>query len=308
MIGRYLIVLLLLMNFPTNGQEIQLLTVKDFDLVGPVKSCLVITDYGRELFEFDKQGYLIKTVTQYNETDQDITYFKYENDHLVEKRMESYKDNMLDASTSMVNFYARDSLQPQKLYEKIVSYDKEFLEQQEYEFDEENRLVKITTSNAEGVDESTVQYEPYKNELTTSYLHNGILEKSIRTSEKKTVQGYLKIELTKDFIDGEPNKACEKTVHDDGRLASEEYFAYNVSEKEFQSERKLIYEYDAEGILEKVTTKTANAVAVKEFIFQFDSNPEKNWIKKIVTPDNTYSTRRIAYYKPEEIEESQEPN
>lgn len=308
MIGRYLIVLLLLMNFPANGQEIQLLTVKDFDLVGPVKSCLVITDYGRELFEFDKQGYLIKTVTQYNETDQDITYFKYENDHLVEKRMESYKDNMLDASTSMVNFYARDSMQPQKLYEKIVSYDKEFLEQQEYEFDEENRLVKITTSNAEGVDESTVQYEPYKNELTTSYLHNGILEKSIRTSEKKTAQGNLKIELTKDFIDGEPNKACEKTVHDDGRLASEEFFAYNVSEKEFQSERKLIYEYDAEGILEKVTTKTANAVAVKEFIFQFDSNPEKNWIKKIVTPDNTYSTRRIAYYKPEEIEESQEPN
>lgn len=308
MIGRYLIVLLLLMNFPANGQEIQLLTVKDFDLVGPVKSCLVITDYGRELFEFDKQGYLIKTVTQYNETDQDITYFKYENDHLVEKRMESYKDNMLDASTSMVNFYARDSMQPQKLYEKIVSYDKEFLEQQEYEFDEENRLVKITTSNAEGVDESTVQYEPYKNELTTSYLHNGILEKSIRTSEKKTAQGNLKIELTKDFIDGEPNKACEKTVHDDGRLASEEFFAYNVSEKEFQSERKLIYEYDAEGILEKVTTKTANAVAVKEFIFQFDSNPEKNWIKKIVTPDNTYSTRRIAYYKPEEIEESQDPN
>ena len=308
MIGRYLIVLLLLMNFPANGQEIQLLTVKDFDLVGPVKSCLVITDYGRELFEFDEQGYLIKTVTQYNETDQDITYFKYENDHLVEKRMESYKDNMLDASTSMVNFYARDSMQPQKLYEKIVSYDKEFLEQQEYEFDEENRLVKITTSNAEGVDESTVQYEPYKNELTTSYLHNGILEKSIRTSEKKTAQGNLKIELTKDFIDGEPNKACEKTVHDDGRLVSEEFFAYNVSEKEFQSERKLIYEYDAEGILEKVTTKTANAVAVKEFIFQFDSNPEKNWIKKIVTPDNTYSTRRIAYYKPEEIEESQEPN
>ena len=308
MIGRYLIVLLLLMNFPANGQEIQLLTVKDFDLVGPVKSCLVITDYGRELFEFDEQGYLIKTVTQYNETDQDITYFKYENDHLVEKRMESYKDNMLDASTSMVNFYARDSMQPQKLYEKIVSYDKEFLEQQEYEFDEENRLVKITTSNAEGVDESTVQYEPYKNELTTSYLHNGILEKSIRTSEKKTTQGNLKIELTKDFIDGEPNKACEKTVHDDGRLVSEEFFAYNVSEKEFQSERKLIYEYDAEGILEKVTTKTANAVAVKEFIFQFDSNPEKNWIKKIVTPDNTYSTRRIAYYKPEEIEENQEPN
>lgn len=308
MIGRYLIVLLLLMNFPANGQEIQLLTVKDFDLVGPVKSCLVITDYGRELFEFDKQGYLIKTVTQYNETDQDITYFKYENDHLVEKRMESYKDNMLDASTSMVNFYARDSMQPQKLYEKIVSYDKEFLEQQEYEFDEENRLVKITTSNAEGVDESTVQYEPYKNELTTSYLHNGILEKSIRTSEKKTTQGNFKIELTKDFIDGEPNKACEKTVHDDGRLASEEFFAYNVSEKEFQSERKLIYEYDAEGILERVTTKTANAVAVKEFIFQFDSNPEKNWIKKIITPDNTYSTRRIAYYKPEEIEESQEPN
>ena len=47
--------------------------MEDFDLVGKVKSCLVITDYGREMFEFNKNGTLTKTITQYNDTDQDIT-------------------------------------------------------------------------------------------------------------------------------------------------------------------------------------------------------------------------------------------
>ena len=290
------------------GQNLQTFKVTDFDLRGKVKSCLVITDYGKELFEFDEDGFLTRTITQYNETDQDITLYKYEEGHLVEKRMESYKDNILDAATSMVNFYTRDSLQPDKLFERIVSYDKEFLEQQEYVFDEENRLAKIVTSNAEGVDECTVEYTPFKNELTTSYYGNGVLEKSIRTSVKKHNGGSQKIILTKEFIDGEPNKAKEEVFNLMGKLVSEEFFQFNAVQKKFESERKLIYSYDSEGILEKVTTRTANAEFVKEYIHQFDNHPEKNWIKQIVTPDNTYSTRRITYFPDAEGGEEDGPN
>ncbi|WP_431123793.1 hypothetical protein [Flagellimonas flava] len=309
MIKKYLIVFILLTaHYGMFSQDLQMLKVQDFDLRGKVKSCLVITDYGKELFEFDEEGFLIRTITQYNETDQDITLYKYEEGHLVEKRMESYKDNILDAATSMVNFYTRDSLQPGKLFERIVSYDKEFLEQQEYLFDEEERLVKIITSNAEGVDECTVEYVPYKNELTTSYFGNGILEKSIRTSEKKMAMGSQRIVLTKEFIGGEPNKATEEIFNANGKLDSEEFFHFNEVQKKFESERKLIYTYDAEGMLEKVTTRTSNSESVKEYIHQFDSNPDKNWIKQIITPDNTYSTRRITYFPVAEVGEEGEPN
>nr|WP_298998478.1 hypothetical protein [uncultured Allomuricauda sp.] len=291
------------------SQEIQIFKVEDFDLRGKVKSCLVITDYGRELFEFDKMGRLNRTITQYNESDQDITLYKYEGNNLVEKRMESYKDDVLDAATSMVNFYSLDTTQSRKVLEKIISYDKQFLEQQEYLYDEQDRLKKIVISNAEGVDETTIEYQQYKNETTQSVFHNGILEKMERVSEKKVGNTKHKVVLTKEFVDGEPDKAVEKTFDASGKLLKTETFNYDVSKKQFVTYEKVRLDYDAQGMPTKETTEAQNAKSVKEFIFQFDSSPEKNWIKKIITPSNSYSTRRISYYPEEKAQEQGEnPN
>ena len=209
-----LINILFLFLFVVDGllsQELQIFKVEDFDLKGKVKSCLVITDYGRELFQFDEEGRLVSTVTQYNESDQDITYYKYEGAELVEKRMESYKDNVLDVTTSMVNFFSVYTTDLRRVSEKIISYDKEFLEQQTYEYDDQERLIKITSSNADGVDDITLTYETNKDEVTSSYFLNGVIEKSIRTSEKKTNTTTKRILLTKEFVDGEPNTAVEET-------------------------------------------------------------------------------------------------
>ena len=282
-----------------HSQEIQIFKVQDFDLNGRIKSCLVITDYGRESFEFNEDGILTKTVTQYNDTDQDITYYKYSDGELVEKRMESYKNNVLDAATSMANLYTIDTVPQRKVLEKIISYDKEFLEQQEYLYNDEGRLVKIITSNSEGVDETTFEYTPYKNELTTSIFTNSILEKTIRTSERKTSKGTQKVVLTKEYIDGEPNKANEEIFNSAAHLVTSEFFQYDVAEKEFVSQRKLFYHY-ANGVLDKVVTKTVNTESVESYIFQFDNHEEKNWVKKIITPNNTYTTRVITYYPKEE--------
>ncbi len=285
------------------SQEIQIFTVEDFDLKGKVKSCLVITDYGKELFEFNENGYLAKTVTQYNDTDQDITYYKYSNGELLEKRMESYKNNVLDASTSMANFYTIDTVPQRKILEKIISYDKEFLEQQEYQYDDKNRLTKIVTSNEDGVDETTVEYTPYKNELTISFFFNSVIEKSIRTSKRQGKNGTQKVVLTKEYIDGEPNRAIEEIYNADDKLVSKEVFRHSMDQKKFVMEQKLFYSYDSDGMLNKITTKTKNSEAVEEYIFQFDSSEEKNWIKQIITPDNTYTTRKITYYIDDETEE-----
>lgn len=304
MLKNYACFFFLLLTLNVLSQEIQIFRVNDFDLNGKVKTCLVITDYGRELFEFNEEGLLIRTVTQYNETDQDITYYKYEGEHLLEKRMESYKNNVLDAATSMVNFYTIDTISGKKISEKIISYDKEFLELQQYDFDESNRLTKITTSNAEGVDETIFEYALYKDESTVSHFVNEIMEKSIRTSERKTAQGVQKAVLTKEYIDGEPNIAFEEIFDEAGKLISKQTFNYDVSKKEFVADEKRICTYDTDGMLEKILTKTSNAESIKEYIFQFDNNEEKNWIKQIITPDNSYVTRRITYYPTEQVEEN----
>ena len=283
------------------SQEVQILGVDDYDLRGKVKSCMVITDYGRELFEFSEEGILTKTVTQYNDSDQDITYYKYDHGELVEKRMESYKNNVLDEATSMANFYTIDTVPKRKIHEQIISYDKEFLEQQEYQYDVKGRLIKIVSSNPDGVDETTFEYAPYKNELTTSTFTNGVLERSVRTSERKTQKGVHSVVLTKEYIDGEPNKATEQVFDKDGRLISEEVFLFDLAQKEFVSNKKMTHHY-TNGVLDKIITKTANTESVEEYIFQFDNNKEKNWVKQIITPGNTYTTRVITYYPEEEAQ------
>ncbi|TAI48640.1 hypothetical protein [Flagellimonas allohymeniacidonis] len=298
-------VILLFLLF-VNGlfsQELQIFKVEDFDLKGKVKSCLVITDYGRELFQFDEEGRLVSTVTQYNESDQDITYYKYEEGELVEKRMESYKDNILDVTTSMVNFFTVDTTAQRRVSEKIISYDKEFLEQQTYEYDNQERLMKITSSNADGVDDITLSYETNKDEETCSYFFNGIIEKSIRTSEKKSNTTKTKIVLTKEFVDGEPNKAVEEVFEGEGALVSRESFTYDLQKKRFASDKKMFYSYDTNGMLTKEVTQTSNSKSMKEYIYQFDDSLDKNWVRQIVTPGNSYTSRKIEYYPQEKTED-----
>ncbi len=301
-----LINILFLFLFVVDGllsQELQIFKVEDFDLKGKVKSCLVITDYGRELFQFDEEGRLVSTVTQYNESDQDITYYKYEGAELVEKRMESYKDNVLDVTTSMVNFFSVDTTDLRRVSEKIISYDKEFLEQQTYEYDDQERLIKITSSNADGVDDITLTYETNKDEVTSSYFLNGVIEKSIRTSEKKTNTTTKRILLTKEFVDGEPNTAVEETFEGSNVLVSRELFIYDAQKQRFAPDKKVFYSYDTNGMLIKEVTQTSNARSVKEYIYQFDDSLDKNWIRQIVTPGNSYTSRKIEYYPKEKSEE-----
>ncbi len=283
------------------GQGPTIFTRKDFDLNGMVKSCTVITDYGKEHFEFEKEGLLAKTVTQYNENDQDIVRYLYKGGMLVEKRMESYKNGVLDPMTSMVNFYVLDTLQqPKRLLEKTASYDKEFLEKQEYILDEDDNVVKVTISNQEGVDEKRIERTDYKNESTQTFFTNEVIERSIRTSKSKNKTGKEIITvLTKEYVDGQPNTATEKKMFANGRLLSEEEFVYDVDEGQYATQVLITYIYNAQNVLEKEIIKRGNAVSEKGYFFQFDSNEPKNWVKKITTPDNSYITRKIEYFKKE---------
>jgi len=307
---KHYIILLLFSLFQILGissQEVQIFTVDDFDLNGKVKSCLVSTDYGKELFEFNKDGVLTKTITQYNDTDQDITYYKYDNGELVEKRMESYKNNVLDESTSMANFYEVDTVPTRKVIEKIISYDKQFLEQQQYHYDDEGKLVKMISSNGEGVDETTFEYSQIKNEHTVSTFTNGILQKAVRTSTKKGPNGTQEVVLTKEYIDGEPNTANEEVFNSNGKLVTSEDFLFDMAEKEFVSQKKRFYYY-TDGKLSRMVKKTINTESTDKYIFQFDSHTPSNWVKQIVTPGNTYITRTIEYYEEEIPEEEKTTN
>ncbi|NJB69640.1 hypothetical protein GGR42_000102 [Saonia flava] len=290
------------MNTLLYSQEVRIFTLNDFDLKGDVKSCLVMTDYGKEEFDFDEKGYLTKLVTRYNDSDYTTTHYKYDSGELMEKRVENYIDGEFDESTSIANFYEIDTTQNRKVTEKIFSYSNEALDQYEYIYDGDNRLVSIKKTNNDGVDETVVDYTIYKGESTTSYLLNGVVQKSIRTSEKKKKNGkIMRTVLTKEFLEGNPIKASEEIFGDDQKLISETKFTYDTVTKGFVPAEKLQYSYNEKGMISGLKSNREGTEDIKKFIYQYDGEPHQNWIKKIRTPDNAYTTRKIEYYAQVEV-------
>lgn len=294
-----------LLVFPTMTftQEPQIFTLKDFDLRGTVKSCLVITDYGKEEFEFNREGLLTKNVTRYNDIDYDITYYKYSGGQLLERRDEIYREGEFDKQTSIAHFYEVDTSATKKVSEKIISYNGDALDVYEYSYDEDGNLIKIIRSSNEGLDETNIEYSSYKGETTITYLLNGVVLKSIRTSFKKNRKGVKnKIVLTKEFIEGVPNSAQEKIYDTEDKLISLKEFNYDEIKKSFVSHKSIKYSYDETGLLSKEVEKVEKSVNTKDYIYQFDGTEDSNWVKKIITPKNLFTTRGITYYEDEKIE------
>ncbi|MEP2279048.1 hypothetical protein [Maribacter sp.] len=280
-----------------NGQEIQIFTLEDFDLKGDVKFCLVSTDYGKEEYDFNKNGLLTKSVTRYNEADYDVVYYKYSNSELLEKRAESYRNNTFDPSTSIAHFYEIDSTDNLKIQERIFSYDKQFLDQYIYGYDEYGDLASIERTNNDGTDITQVEHKKFKGENTVTYLLNEEPLKSIRTSTLKPInKPAQRVVLTKEYLNGEESNAFEEVFSMDGKLMAQQEFEYNSELKKFEPTTRTSYEYDEKGMLVTETAKRGAGIIKKEYIYQYDNSEVGNWIKQIVTPDNTYTTRKITYY------------
>ena len=282
------------------AQEPRLFSRKDFDLKGPVKNCLVITSYGQEEFEFNKAGLLTKSVTRFTKEDYSVTYYKYKDSVLLEQRNENFTQGQLDEGTSIAHFYTLDTTENKKITERIFSYQREFLDQYEYIFDEEDKLIRIIRSNTEGVDETDIAYTNEKGESTVTYTINGVIQKSIRKSVKdKGSAEERSLVLTKEFLAGQPNRAIEvERDTADYVRASMEYF-FDTKKNEFVLRQRTDFIYDSDGNLSEETIVLGRAKSGKTYIYQFDGSEFKNWIKQIVTPDNTYKTRRIEYFETE---------
>ncbi|MBQ4915564.1 hypothetical protein J8L85_14005 [Maribacter sp. MMG018] len=288
------------------AQEVKVFTVKDFDLKDSVKTCLVSTKYGKEEYNFNKKGLLTKSVTRYSDSDYDVVLYKYANGELLEKRSETYRDNKFDPSTSIAHFFELDTTSNRKVIEKIISYDKEFLDNYIYHYDDKGDLVRMIRTNNEGTDETLVEYKKYKGEYTVTYLLNEVPLKSIRTSNRKKNGAVQKIVLTKEFLKGEPNKAIEEVFDVNELLLERQEFDYNVTEKKFVPTVRTTYNYDKNGMLESEIIADGNSTEKKEYIYQFDGEEGGNWIKKIIKPDNAYTTRKITYYKAESEKKEEE--
>jgi hypothetical protein len=292
----------LFISFLCKAQEIKIFTTADFDLKGEVKSCLTSTDYGKEEYDFDKEGRLTKSLTRYNDADYDITYYFYKEGELAEKRLENYRDKAFDRSTSIANFYSIDTTDNKLVTEKIVSYDKVFLDQYQYYYDGDDKLVKIVRANNNGNDETILEYSSLKNENTVDYILNGVLQKSIRTSERSSKnKSKEKVILTKEYLYGAPNQAIEEVFDAKAKRLEETRFAYDGNTARFSPISISKYTYNEEGYLIKSEMLKGKQTVIKEFVYQFDREKTGNWVKQIIKPENAYTSRKIVYYENDKV-------
>lgn len=287
------------MPFVLISQEIKTFKISDFNLNGNVKSCLVITDYGKEEYYFDTAGRLTKSITRFNDFDYETTYYKYQNNELVEKRVENYRDNTFDKSISLANFYEIDTSANRKVTEKIVSYtNKQLLEQNVYRYNAKGELMKMTRTDTDGTDEHTISHDTIDGKNTMTRSLNGKPLEVVRTWDDKSENGaLLTLKTVEKYFGGVLNTKSQEVYNADEKLISKSDSVFDSSTEKWIPQENTSYTYGENGILAKTETNRSNLIITKEYIYQFDGTENNNWVKEIITPDNTYKTRKIKYYE-----------
>jgi len=282
------------------SQEIITYDRSDFDLKGPVKSCFVFTKYGQEQYQFNKTGQLVEAATVFGENDSETTYYKYENAKLVERRVENYVNGVLDKTTSMANFYSYDSIPQLKIKEKIIGYDRTFVAQFNYRYDSIGQLTRVVRTNTQGrfITLISHQWDSLRTKKSTAYWLDSVPLKQIDSIFLKA-GGTLSQLKTKKFDNGIPN-ALELRVFNKKGLEIELHSTIYIEKDALLVPKKassVRTKYDSnnhpiEQIFERGVVRQT-----KKNLYQLDGSPFKNWIKKITTPDNTYTTRKIVYFE-----------
>ena len=282
------------------SQEIITYDRSDFDLKGPVKSCFVFTKYGQEQYQFNKTGQLVEAATVFGENDSETTYYKYEKAKLVERRVENYVNGVLDKTTSMANFYSYDSIPQLKIKEKIIGYDRTFVAQFNYRYDSIGQLTRVVRTNTQGrfITLISHQWDSLRTKKSTAYWLDSVPLKQIDSIFLKAA-GTLSQLKTKEFDNGIPN-ALELRVFNKKGLEIELHSTIYIEKDALLVPKKassVRTKYDSnnhpiEQIFERGVVRQT-----KKNLYQLDGSPYKNWIKKITTPDNTYTTRKIVYFE-----------
>ncbi|MDB9831021.1 hypothetical protein OAC27_01075 [Flavobacteriaceae bacterium] len=282
------------------SQEIITYDRSDFDLKGPVKSCFVFTKYGQEQYQFNKTGQLVEAATVFGENDSETTYYKYEKANLVERRVENYVNGVLDKTTSMANFYSYDSIPQLKIKEKIIGYDRTFVAQFNYRYDSIGQLTRVVRTNTQGrfITLISHQWDSLRTKKSTAYWLDSVPLKQIDSIFLKA-GGTLSQLKTKEFDNGIPN-ALELRVFNKKGLEIELHSTIYIEKDALLVPKKassVRTKYDSnnhpiEQIFERGVVRQT-----KKNLYQLDGSPFKNWIKKITTPDNTYTTRKIVYFE-----------
>lgn len=291
----------------SNSQELNFITLKDYNLKGNVQHCIVSADYGNEEFYFNRDGLLTKAITRYGEEDYTITVYTIQDKTLIQKNIEVYNDGKLDKSVSLAHAYEiRINSQGKTITERIVNFKNELFDTYKYIYDKDNRLIKITRNNDKGVSETDIVYEINGKGEITKEVHLAGLD-TVKVIKKLTPkidheEGAYE-ELKAIYANNQPDMAHLRFIDSAGKEIFEEKLqAGSKNPYRYYSKTKKIYVYNQNGdVIEE--REYQKGTLLKKSIYEYeyedfgkDTSKPVNWIRKTEKKSKKNITREIKYF------------
>ncbi len=269
----------------------------DYGLNGPVKKCTVLTSYGKELFSFTRDGKLEQLISFYDENNYQQISYTFKDSLLVERRIELYEAGQLDGEASVINIYEYDSTAILKR-EVIVDYKGRSQEESNYSYDTLHRLKEIKKLTKNG--QLTTQMSRLKDSLghyITTVLIDSVIKQQTDSIPALSMMSDSLINVRNVFfLDGIKDRA--ETVKYDQRsnviyLKNEFYL---MDSNQWYVEKEEQFEYNEKNQMIKKITKEGTTTFTQNIVYQTDGTQYQNWVKQIVMPNMSYTTRIIEYF------------
>jgi len=303
----FLLMIILGCLLRATGQEKPYFTTSDYDLNGQVQTCEVLNDYGREVFTFDREGRLLRTETLFPGEDRNVTTYRFEQGDLAEKRVEYISDGAVDRTQSFLYSYTTYFEEEQmRVEEDIVSYDSRFLEKRIFHYDSLGVLRKIVKFHSDALDEIRIERRQSGDTLIVEKWLNQELQQVDKTYTLQEDGALYQYHITENVFQGEPYEAERERFNARGKRVEYRKLFYDPDTGRYQTDAVHTYSYDKRGALEKEAIQRGAAVYEKEYVFVFDSHQPPNWIRKIQMPENSFVSRKIAYFSPAKDPEKSE--
>ncbi len=285
------------------AQELKILTLKDFNLKGNVKHCIVSAEYGNEEFYFNEDGLLTKSITRYSEDDYSVTTYTYNEGNLVKKNVDVYIDGVLDKNTSLAHFYEIKLTSKKVITEKIVNLNGEFIDNYTYDFNKEKQLTKLLRKNDRGISETDVTYEIVDGKIIKEiYLVGLDTTKVIKRMVPKIKHNPGDYELlTTYYINNKPDRADLKFVDNIGNVIYDEKLKAGIKNPyRYYSINKKTFVYNDKGdAVEQRFFKKSVLMKRSDYKYEYesiDTDINANWVRRVEKHSKEFITREFKYY------------
>lgn len=268
-------------------------TIDDFELKGLVKTCIEQSAYGKEVFEFDREGRLIFLKSTFEPNQYQDVRFTYKKDTLTQKSIRVYRNDKLVKDESFLFQY--DYLQG-SYSELILRLDEGSVNFSKHYIDPEGRLLYSEIQEDKNIDRIDYLYVSSPDSIQITMFKNDLL--TSKETKYFSQTGNLLKSVTLQFSGENPVQKIQSLYNTQKKITEQIQWQYSDSlNTSFSSAIRHINTYDEEGNLENKRVELSNSAKRIEYLYQYDQHSPKNWVKRIEKPSNHYMNRTLTYFE-----------